>query len=251
MIFYFSGTGNCKHVAEKIAEAIEDSVSSIAECVDKQQYAHACKNGEAIGIVAPTYYLGLPTIVNEFLKKMNVTGAAYCFFVATYGTTTGNTGNLAKTAFQNRNLSIDARFSVKMTDVWTPMFDVSDPAKTQAQNEAAERQIDEVIEKVKRRAQGDFMKHKAPGWISRLYYKGYDKKRETKHFVIESSCIGCGLCETKCPAHAIQMQDGRPAWVFDHCIMCLGCLHRCPAFAIQYGEKTKGHGQYQNPYTTL
>ena len=48
------------------------------------------------------------------------------------------------------------------------------------------------------------------------------------------------------------MKDKKPMWVKEQCALCLGCLHRCPKFAIQYGNgKTKQHGQYKNPHTSV
>lgn len=78
-------------------------------------------------------------------------------------------------------------------------------------------------------------------------------ERKTKHlFVDTDACIGCGICEKKCPVHAIKMDNKTPVWKTDKCEMCLGCLHRCPKFAIQYdNDKTKQHGQYRNPYTKV
>lgn len=70
--------------------------------------------------------------------------------------------------------------------------------------------------------------------------------RQTHHFHVEDSCIGCGLCARNCPVSAIQLQDKKPVWVKEQCVMCLSCLHHCPKFAIQYGSRTKKHGQYSH-----
>ena len=88
------------------------------------------------------------------------------------------------------------------------------------------------------------------GKIGLAMYNRYT--RNTANLSVTSACIGCGLCAKKCPAHAIEMKNGKPVWVKDQCVMCLGCLHRCPKFAIQYGSgKTKKHGQYRNPHTKI
>ena len=44
-------------------------------------------DGASIGIVSPTYDLGLPSIVKEFLERVSL-DTAYFYFISTYGTTT-------------------------------------------------------------------------------------------------------------------------------------------------------------------
>ena len=69
----------------------------------------------------------------------------------------------------------------------------------------------------------------------------------TKPFYAEDSCTHCGLCEKNCPAHAIQMENGKPRWKKTRCIQCQSCINRCPVRAIQYGEATKSRGRYVFP----
>ena len=56
MIFYFSATGNSKHVADKIAEKTGEQLVSMADCVKKMQIDFKLKKGERIGFVYHIYY---------------------------------------------------------------------------------------------------------------------------------------------------------------------------------------------------
>lgn len=248
MIFYFSATGNSKYVADRVAAAMGDKTISITDC---------CKGGsfsfdeadKTVGIVSPTYAWGLPIIVREFLQKLTLsTKPDYLWFAATYGTTPGQTGRFAEDLLNANGLSVSAKFSVKMPDTWTPIYDLSDKSKVQRINEAAEPQIDRIIRAIQNRTCGDFMENKTPLLLAKAFYGlEYDSMRRTSHFTVEDTCIGCGLCARNCPVSAIEIREKRPVWVKDKCVMCLRCLHHCPKFAIQYGKRTKQHGQYAHP----
>lgn len=72
---------------------------------------------------------GLPSIVNAFLERLILGRPEYLWFAATYGTTTGQAGRFVSEHLCAKGLRLDARFSVRMPDRWTPMFDLSDKAK--------------------------------------------------------------------------------------------------------------------------
>ena len=247
MILYFSATGNSKYVATRIAEAQEDKIVAIPKCVDENRFNF---EDETIGIVVPTYFWSLPSIVDDYLDKANFK-TKYLYFVATCGTTPGATGSLANKKIRNRN--IDAFFSVKMVDNYTPIFDISTKELQDKFLIDTEKTIDGIILKIAAKENGNHMKRNTPAILSNLVARPiYNLRgRKTSRFTVEGTCIGCGLCEKKCPVRAIKMKDGKPVWVKDKCVMCLGCLHRCPKFSIQCGSKTKAHGQYLNPHVKV
>ena len=84
---------------------------------------------------------GLPEIVKRFFSALVAEQPAYAFFVATYGTTPGFTGEQARRLLGERGLSLDALFSVRMPDNWTLTFDLSDPDKVAETNRKADKEI--------------------------------------------------------------------------------------------------------------
>lgn len=150
MIFYFSATGNCKYVATHLAAATNDSLVSIAECLKTGRYHFVVKREENIGFVTPTYFWGLPSVVDDFLQRLTIgtSGAHYVYHVLTYGTTTGQAHKMLDRHLRKNSLHLDGRFGVRMPDTWTPVFDLSDSACNEKVLAQAEVQIDTVVERV-------------------------------------------------------------------------------------------------------
>ena len=253
MIFYFSATGNSKYVATRLAQATNDTIVSIVECLKTGSFEFDINENERIGFVTPTYNWGLPTVVIDFLEQMNLgmTGKHYIYHVLTYGTSTGQAHQMMSKNLVRKGMSLDGKFMIRMVDTWTPIFNLSDKEKNKKITDAAEDQITDVIDKVKMQLCGDYNHSKLPRMISAIGYSQYSNGRKTRKFQVEDSCIGCSLCAKICPVGAIEIRNDKPVWIKNQCTLCLGCLHRCPKFAIQYGKCTKKHGQFVNPNVKL
>jgi ech hydrogenase subunit F len=73
----------------------------------------------------------------------------------------------------------------------------------------------------------------------------YDKQKG--HIVIDlPSCIYCGMCSRKCPAHAIEVKRADKLWSIDRfrCVMCNACVETCPKKCLTMaGEYTAPAGK--------
>ena len=70
MLIYFSATGNTKHVVDEIKHKNEQIVS-IEEAYKNNLNKYDLED-DRIGILSPTYDWGLPSIVYEFLEKLEI-----------------------------------------------------------------------------------------------------------------------------------------------------------------------------------
>jgi len=248
MIFYFTATGNSKFIAERIAAETGDQIIDIAECIRAGQYSFAPEPGEAVGLVVPVYYYGIPMIVGDFLRKLDVSTKAWSYAVLNCGGTTADAGKQIRRLFP-----IDAEFGLVTVDNYVPMYKTASDEEKQARLDKAVLAIAGIAERVKNKTPGVFngCKGPLPGLVTCAVYPLYKHGRGTGKFTVNENCTGCGLCERICPRQAIQFKNGSPVWTAPQCELCLGCLHRCPATAINYGKKSAGNGRYLNPRVQL
>ena len=89
MIYYFSGTGNSKWIAQELARLTGDEVQSIAALLSEKPTAGFGENDARIGIVFPIYAWGAPLLVEQFCKKIKLASGAYPYVVCTCGDEAG------------------------------------------------------------------------------------------------------------------------------------------------------------------
>jgi len=241
MILYFSGTGNAKYIAEKIAKETGDETKNIvAYTRDNEEFI---LNDERLVLVSPVYYWGIPESVKNFLKTLKNTGK-YFAIILECGGSAGNAQGICE-----RYVRPDAVFGVAAVDNFCPMFKIPSDEEAKKRLDALDEKVVVIATKIKNEEKGDFndVKGSFAKLNTALLYPLYEKfgGRKTK-FSVSDKCVNCGLCEKICPVSAIKIENGKPVWVKEKCDMCLGCLSRCPKNAISIKKSLK-NGRYVNP----
>ena len=80
MVLYFTGTGNSRYLARRIAEGREMPLYDLNACIKAGDTAPV-QTGRDVVLVTPTYAWRIPRVVSEWLGKTELTGAeciCYC-----------------------------------------------------------------------------------------------------------------------------------------------------------------------------
>ena len=263
MIFYFSGCGNSRHVAEAIAAGLNDTLVFIPEAARENRYEYELAEGERLGFVFPIYAWGPPKLVCDFVKKMNVKvpepavpeahrrvegpASRYTYFACTCGDECGLVEDIFRKAVESKGWKLKACISLQMPETYIgmPGFKLDTDKNAQRKIAATDALLAEYIPRIQNKESFSKMTKGGAAWFkSRLINPGFSKMASNdKKYMTTDACIRCGKCVEACPLKNVTLEDGRPKWN-GNCTMCMSCYHHCPVNAIQYGKATVGKGQY-------
>ena len=244
MIFYFTGTGNSYQAALALIREKETPLD-LAKCLREGRTAFDFRQGEALGIVCPVYYGGVPSTVLEFARALKVSvPPEYCYVLLTCASSvSGAAGQLAE-ALAETGIRLHAAYTVIMPENDVVHYTISPEEERDAILADAAESLEVIAGCVaERRKLGLHIPPRGRN-ITQAAYPYYEQDRETKHFHVDNQCVGCGKCVERCPVEAMVMDSGRPKWVKDKCALCMACI-RCGA--VHYDEATKGKKRYVNP----
>lgn len=254
MVFYFSGTGNSLWIANEVSKYQDEQLISIGEEMQKEHnsFEYVLNENEKIGFIFPIYSWAPPTVVLDFIKKMNLVGYSnhYMFFICSCGDDIGLTQKILTKPISQKGWKLNSGFSVIMPNNYVsfPGFDVDSKELEAMKLEEAVITVEHINKMLADRCSDvfectigglPFLKSRIINYIFNQYGV------TAKPFKVTNDCIGCKLCQKACPMGNIHV-DKKPIWG-KNCTTCLACYHICPKNAIQYGNATKKKHQYFNP----
>jgi ferredoxin len=214
-ICYFSGTGNSRHAADRLVQAFPSA--ELKPIVSLLAPEHPALCADTVGIVFPIHAFTLPHIIEEFLRRAEMSNAMYVF------------------ALSMRECS--SRVAVRM-------------------DRELDRLIPTIVEAARSGARkipkdglilGSIARTLFPlmTWIYRrtnCYHLG-------ERLYADNSCSGCGTCAAVCLSQRITIDNGTPVWdPARPCLQCFACIHYCPEQAIQIrSSRTDCKGRFHYP----
>lgn len=256
MIFYFSGTGNSRWVANALSIALGEPVVSIVEELKtgKKEIICPLREDEKLLFVYPVHSWGPAVPVARFIAKLKLAGydKQPVYSVSTCGDECGYTADLIRKQLDKRGITLTEAYSVIMPNnyILMPGFNVDSKEVEEQKLKEAPAAVAAIADAIRRNIKVNlYKKGSLPGLKSYGIYPLFTNFAIGKNsFRATDDCISCGLCERICPTATIKLTDGKPVWS-DTCVQCVACIHRCPVRAIEYGKITLKKGRYHYPDT--
>lgn len=242
MVLYFSGTGNSRYVAKKIAEISGDEMISINQRIKERDYS-SVKSDRPFVFVGPVYAGRLPRVMDEYIRKVPFSGTKQAYFIGTCAATPWQTVRYVEKMCEQKQFSLLGFNSVVMPQGYiagggTQPKEVNDKVLKEA-----EPKIVKIAETIREKK---ILPKEQPGKavMSKVLNPiMYSMMISAKGFAVTDKCTGCGKCADRCPLNNVKMKNGKPSWD-KNCTHCMACIAGCPAEAIEYGKKTQGKPRY-------
>ena len=246
MILYFSGTGNSKYIAERIAAALSDKVLNVGDRI-KAGDTSAVNTGRDVIMSMPTYAWRIPRVASDWLEKTELIGAERIWFVMNCGDQIGNAAKYNRQLAEQKNLEYMGTAQIIMPENYIAMFGVPDDDEARTIVKKSEPDIDRAIACIKEgkslpAPRGNLYDKFVSSAVNPIFYNLFVK---ADAFRAGDNCTGCGLCVEKCPLNNIKIKSegGKPEWG-KTCTHCMACICYCPSEAIEYGKKSHGKPRY-------
>ena len=244
MILYFSGTGNSKYVAQRIADALGDEIVNLNDRI-KSSDTSPVETGERLIVVTPTYAWRIPRVVRDWLLKTELRGAKQVWFVMTCGGEIGNADRYNCELCAEKAISCMGTAQIVMPENYIAMFSAPQGDEARQIVAKAEPSIDRAIAAIQRNqsfapTRNNLYDRFMSGPVNPIFYRFFVKANA---FTVSDACISCGQCAKRCPMNNVTLKDGKPVWG-KACTHCMACICYCPVSAIEYGKKSVGQPRY-------
>ena len=241
MILCYSGTGNSRYIAQRIADELQDNIVDLNEKIKTNNYSSIETGGDVI-LVVPTYAWRIPKIVSNWLYKTKFIGAKRIWFVMNCGSEIGNATKYNLMLANDKHLDYMGTKQILMPENYIAMFNAPQLEEAKGIVEKAEINIKYIREgKAFLKPCHNLYDRFMSGLVNPLFYHFFVKAAA---FKVKDTCTGCNQCVKKCPMNNIQLIDGKPVWG-KNCTHCMACICYCPQEVIEYGKKSVGKPRYR------
>jgi flavodoxin/Pyruvate/2-oxoacid:ferredoxin oxidoreductase delta subunit len=220
-IYYFSGTGNTKAVAEMFKKKTICKLYNIEEAYHLE---------DEIMLMHPVYAFGEPGNILEFAEKLPFSNRNV-YIVKTAGdfikiNDQASDRLIAILEKKGYNVVYD-RLIVMGSNFLLPYPEAFVKLLYEIAHQKVEHIIKEIHENMVRRSYSNTLLNKMTSCVQKAENK-YGRKQFSRSLNISSKCIKCMKCYQNCPVDNIDNELS----FRNTCIMCMRCIYNCPTHAI-------------------
>jgi ferredoxin len=256
-ISYFSSSGNSLTIAKRISEKLGNvEIFSIPKIINNTIDFSAAR----IIIIFPIYIWGLPNIISNFLKKLDIKNETKLFAIAAYAGFAGDPFRKARKILAEKNMKLNSGYLIWMPENFTPKYGVWPKWLENFVLSRSESKINKVAKRIQEKKKGKYEKsYLGLNWFLTMMHNKLMHKLFTErslipkdYFSVNENCNSCKICEKICPVRNIFVKDKKPIWG-NNCELCMGCFQWCPQKAIQftYFKKNIILERYHHPEVTV
>ena len=240
VIYYFSGTGNTKWVADKFKDEFKDNNIDIDLVSIENLYEKNNNEYDFLIFGTPVHAELAPKIFSDFINNLPSTDRKInCLLYCTLGAKKAGGLDAIRKTLKSKGYNILIQDYIQMPNNYSFAFG-KEPSEIRIKEltERAERQILNLVDRF---IQGKIsIKSVLPMRIviSKIIGREFLKllPKISNNLSSTSECIKCGMCLRNCPKGNITFEEGH-AIFHSNCMMCVRCIHICPTNGIRYKGK--------------
>jgi ferredoxin len=246
-MFYFSGTGNSKYIAELFSRNMNAECYSIEDDADFETLLNA---EEVVAFCYPIFASRPPRIMREFVSRfINSLKDKKLVIFCTQMMFSGDGTRAFAALFPKGHARVIYTEHFFMPNNVTnfrilPDFLISDE-RIKRTIEKAERKMQKVCRDIKNnkiKKRGFNIVSRALGLLQAWVVPVLERKAN-KSVRIAENCTNCGLCVSICPMNNLAHENEKI--IHKHnCTICYRCVNKCPEKAITAGFHGKVKKQY-------
>ena len=209
MVLYFTGTGNSRYLARRIAEGLDMPLYDLNTCIKAGDTAPV-QTGQDVVLVTPTYAWRIPRVVSQWLGNTELTGAERIWFVMDCGSEIGNAAKYNRQLAAQKHLRYMGTAQIIMPENYIAMFNAPQAEQARRIVEQAEPALQKALAQV--RAGQEFSPLRdtlydrfMSGPVNPAFYRFFVK---ADAFRATDACIGCGACVAACPNASAMLFTG-------------------------------------------
>lgn len=248
MIFYFSGTGNSYYVAKSLAAKLGDTIMSIAEAVENENYTYQLGKNEAVGFVYPIHAWIPPKIVLSFAEKLSLSSntTPYVYSIFTFAGVNEGAWKSLSHHLKKANISLKGDYHILMPGNYLLGVNKLSEEEITSRIETADLKIEKISLSIQKQ-EANYIKKSYSFLKHHVVNKLFQMTANHTPFMVNNNCVGCAKCIKACSLGALSLHEHKPVQNAKLCIQCMGCINRCPVEAIDFSKKTKGKKRYVHP----